>query len=64
MNSAIRHISSREALSVIQSDQRVFIHDSAHTLTYLLTHLGEEAGTPQYGNRFYKCVWRTVCKQT
>lgn len=43
MNPAIQYVSPKEALSVIQSNQRVFIHGSAHTPTYLLKHLAEEA---------------------
>lgn len=43
MNPAIHYVSPKEALSVIQSNQRVFIHGSAHTPTYLLKHLAEEA---------------------
>ena len=37
------YVSPKEALAVIQSNQRVFIHGSAHTPTYLLKHLAKEA---------------------
>lgn len=37
------YVSPAEALAIIQSNQRVFIHGSAHTPTYLLKHLAQEA---------------------
>lgn len=37
------YVSPKEALSVIQSNQRIYIHGSAHTPTYLLKHLALEA---------------------
>ena len=37
------YVSPKEALAIIQSNQRVFIHGSAHTPTYLLKHLAQEA---------------------
>src|SRR5690349_6851776 len=36
-------VSAKEALSIIQSNYRVFIQGSAHTPTYLLKHLAAEA---------------------
>ncbi len=36
MKDVIQYVSPGEALSVIQSNQRVYIHGSAHTPTYLL----------------------------
>ncbi|MEP6683707.1 MAG: acetyl-CoA hydrolase/transferase C-terminal domain-containing protein [Parafilimonas sp.] len=43
MNAPINYVSPKEALSVIQSNQRVFIHGSAQTPTFLLKHLAEES---------------------
>ncbi len=43
MKISVNYVSPKEALSVIQSNQRVFIHGSAHTPTYLLEHLAKEA---------------------
>jgi len=43
MKSTVNYVSPQDALSVIQSGQRVFIHGSAHTPTYLLKHLANEA---------------------
>ena len=40
---AIKYTSPKNALSVIQSNQRVFIHGSAHTPAFLLKHLALEA---------------------
>lgn len=37
------YVSPKEALAVIQSNQRIYIHGSAHTPTYLLKHLAAEA---------------------
>jgi acyl-CoA hydrolase len=37
------YVSPKEALSVIQSNQRIYIHGSAHTPTFLLKHLALEA---------------------
>jgi len=42
MKPETKYVNPKEALSVIQSNQRVFIHGSAHTPTYLLKHLAEE----------------------
>lgn len=39
----VLYVSPKEALSVIQSNQRIYIHGSAHTPTYLLKHLALEA---------------------
>lgn len=43
MSFPLNYVSPAEALSVIQSNQRIFIHGSAHTPTYLLEHLSKEA---------------------
>lgn len=43
MKVPVNYVSPKEALSVIQSNQRVFIQGSAHTPTYLLEHLAKEA---------------------
>ncbi len=43
MNKQVEYLTPKEALSVIQSNQRVFIHGSAHTPTYLLENLAKEA---------------------
>ena len=43
MKVPVHYVSPHEALSVIQSNQRVYIHGSAHTPTYLLKHLALEA---------------------
>src|ERR1044072_5189161 len=43
MHSSVNYVSVKQALALIQSNQRVFIHGSAHTPTYLLKHLAEEA---------------------
>ncbi|MEP6464904.1 MAG: acetyl-CoA hydrolase/transferase C-terminal domain-containing protein [Parafilimonas sp.] len=43
MSHHINYVSIKQALSLIQSHQRVFIHGSAHTPTYLLKNLTEEA---------------------
>jgi acyl-CoA hydrolase len=43
MNDPIKYVSAKEALSVIQSNNRVYIHGSAHTPTFLLKHLALEA---------------------
>ncbi|MBS1745354.1 MAG: acetyl-CoA hydrolase/transferase family protein [Bacteroidetes bacterium] len=37
------YVSVKQALSHIQSNQRVFVHGSAHTPSYLLKYLAEEA---------------------
>src|SRR5436190_20364289 len=42
MRDPVNYVSPKQALSVIQSNQRLFIHGSAHTPTYLLKHLSEE----------------------
>src|SRR5690349_18987574 len=43
MRNPVNYVTPKEALSVIQSNQRIFIHGSAHTPTYLLEHLAKEA---------------------
>ncbi|HXL58053.1 MAG TPA: acetyl-CoA hydrolase/transferase C-terminal domain-containing protein [Chitinophagaceae bacterium] len=43
MKISVNYVSPKEALSIIQSNQRVFIHGSAHTPTYLLAHFAKEA---------------------
>lgn len=43
MRPKISYVSPQEALSCIQSGNRVFIHGSAQTPTYLLKHLTQEA---------------------
>lgn len=43
MKVPVQYVSPKEALSVIQSNQRVFIHGSAHTPNFLLKHLALEA---------------------
>ena len=43
MKVPVQYVSPKEALSLIESNQRVFIHGSAHTPTYLLKHLSLEA---------------------
>jgi acyl-CoA hydrolase len=42
MNPKIQYKSPQEALSVIRSGQRVFVHGSAQTPTFLLNHLAAE----------------------
>lgn len=44
MKASINYVSPKEALAVVESNQRVFVHGSAHTPTYLLQHLAAEAG--------------------
>ncbi|CAN5526209.1 acetyl-CoA hydrolase/transferase C-terminal domain-containing protein [soil metagenome] len=43
MKVPVQYVSPAEALSVIQSNNRVYIHGSAHTPTFLLKHLALEA---------------------
>ena len=43
MQVPVNYVSPAEALSVIQSNNRIYIHGSAHTPTYLLKHLALEA---------------------
>lgn len=43
MRVPVHYDSPQEALSVIQSNQRIYIHGSAQTPTYLLKHLAKEA---------------------
>ncbi|MEO6404886.1 MAG: acetyl-CoA hydrolase/transferase C-terminal domain-containing protein [Ferruginibacter sp.] len=43
MKIPVTYVSPKEALSLIQSNQRVYIHGSAHTPTFLLKHLADEA---------------------
>jgi acyl-CoA hydrolase len=42
MSYPVSYVSAKQALAYIQSNQRVFIHGSAHTPTFLLRHLAEE----------------------
>jgi acyl-CoA hydrolase len=48
MNYPVEYVSPQQALAVIQSNQRVFIQGSAHTPTYLLKHLANEAHRLQH----------------
>jgi len=48
MNTPVNYVSPQQALSVIESNQRVFIQGSAHTPTYLLKHLAAEAKRLQH----------------
>jgi acyl-CoA hydrolase len=43
----ISYVSPQEALSCIQSGNRIFVHGSAQTPTYLLKHLAQEASRLQ-----------------
>ena len=43
MRVPVHYDSPQEALSFIQSNQRIYIHGSAQTPTYLLKHLANEA---------------------
>lgn len=43
MKEPVNYVSPKDALALIQSNQRVFIHGSAHTPTFLLKHLALEA---------------------
>ena len=43
MKVPVHYVSPREALSLIQSNQRIYVHGSSHTPTYLLKHLAQEA---------------------
>jgi len=43
MHTSVNYVSVKQALALVQSNQRVFIHGSAHTPTYLLKYLAEEA---------------------
>ncbi len=43
MRPKISYVSPQEALSCIQSGNRIFVHGSAQTPTYLLKHLAQEA---------------------
>jgi acyl-CoA hydrolase len=43
MKIPVQYVSPAEALSVVQSNQRIYIHGSAHTPTFLLKHLALEA---------------------
>ncbi|SMO40308.1 acetyl-CoA hydrolase/transferase family protein [Solitalea koreensis] len=43
MKANVQYVNPSEALAVIQSNQRVFIQGSAHTPTFLLKHLAQEA---------------------
>lgn len=47
MKVPVRYVSPEEALSVIESNQRIYIHGSAHTPTFLLKHLAKEAARLQ-----------------
>jgi acyl-CoA hydrolase len=48
MNYPVEYASPEQALAVIKSNQRVFIHGSAHTPTYLLKRLAAEAHRLQH----------------
>jgi acyl-CoA hydrolase len=48
MNYPVEYVSPEQALTVIQSNQRVFVQGSAHTPTYLLKHLAAEAHRLQH----------------
>jgi acyl-CoA hydrolase len=61
MNVPVKYVSPQEALSVIQSNQRVFIHGSAHTPTYLLKHLANEAHRLQNVEVVSISVYGDVC---
>ena len=43
MKVPVHYVSPKEALAVIQSNNRIYIHGSAHTPTYLLKNLAQEA---------------------
>lgn len=43
MKVPVHYVSAKEALAVIQSNNRIYIHGSAHTPTYLLKNLALEA---------------------
>ena len=43
MKNLENYVNPKQALSIIQSNQRLFIHGSAHTPSYLLEHLSKEA---------------------
>jgi acyl-CoA hydrolase len=43
MSFPVNYVSVKQALALVQSNQRIFIHGSAHTPTYLLKHLAAEA---------------------
>lgn len=43
MKEPVNYVSPAEALSLIQPGNRVYIHGSSHTPTFLLKHLAEEA---------------------
>lgn len=43
MNADASYVSPQEALSIVQTNQRIFVQGSAHTPTYLLKHLAEES---------------------
>jgi len=43
MDNSLNFVSPQQALSVIQSNNRVFVHGSAHTPSFLLKHLANEA---------------------
>src|SRR5262249_19326788 len=43
MKVPVKYVSPKEALAVIESGNRVFVHGSAHTPTYLLKHLAGES---------------------
>ena len=47
MRPKISYVSPQEALSCIQSGNRIFVHGSAQTPTYLLKHLAQEASRLQ-----------------
>ncbi|MEI9934599.1 MAG: acetyl-CoA hydrolase/transferase C-terminal domain-containing protein [Ferruginibacter sp.] len=43
MKPSVQYVTPQQALSLIQSNQRIYIHGSAHTPTFLLKHLALEA---------------------
>lgn len=43
MKVPVNYVSPQQALSLIQSNQRIYVHGSSHTPTYLLKHLAAEA---------------------
>lgn len=43
MKEPVKYVTPAEALSLIQSNNRIYIHGSSHTPTYLLQHLAVEA---------------------
>jgi acyl-CoA hydrolase len=48
MKEPVKYVSAAEALSVIQSGNRLYVHGSSHTPSFLLKHLAEEAPRLQH----------------